>query len=108
MAGGRWCGALRCAVLRYGQDHDARRSGALFGARVGAAGGTYSIGCRARFCVPCSRDGRASVLAPVAAPRHFRARSGPRPTRPITTTLTPYVGYGVDTEVDWDSPPMGA
>ena len=57
--------------MRCGQQYDARRSGALFGARVGAVGSTYNIGCRARFCVPCSRDGRASVLAPVAAPGTF-------------------------------------
>ena len=58
----------RRAVLRRDQDHDARRSGALFGARVGAVGGTYSIGCRARFCVPCSRSKRPPCLLMLGRP----------------------------------------
>lgn len=39
---------------------------------------------------------------------HIRAMSVPGPTRPITTTLSELVGYEVEAEADWDSPPMGA
>jgi hypothetical protein len=37
------------AVLRCVSDGDGRRSGALFGARAGAAGGTHSTGWGARL-----------------------------------------------------------
>jgi len=42
------------AFLRCRLEGDGGRSGALFGARPGAAGGTHSTGCRARLRAPSS------------------------------------------------------
>jgi hypothetical protein len=44
--------------MRCGHDGDDRLSGALFGARTGAVGGTHSTGCRERFRVLCDRETR--------------------------------------------------
>jgi hypothetical protein len=57
------------AVRRSGQGGDGRRSGASFGARAGAAGGTHNTGCRARFRMLFGRRWRPPALAPVAAPQ---------------------------------------
>jgi len=70
---GRWTHA-RGAVLRCGQGGDRRRSGASFGARAGAAGGTHNTGCRARFRMLFGRRWRPPALAPVAAPHVIALR----------------------------------
>jgi hypothetical protein len=68
----------RGAVLSGGQGGDGGRSGAPFGDRAGAAGGTHNTGCGARFRMLFGRRWRAPALGPVAAPLSQPGTSGTR------------------------------
>jgi hypothetical protein len=60
--------------MRSDQGGDSRRSGSVFGARVGAVGGTHNTCRRARFRRSFGRGRRLPRLLVLLRPeRHFRA-----------------------------------